>query len=248
LSDAEGVMVGVWCRDAACDFCCAAACLADMSYVSGKSACQEKPMLEAILGKKMHRRSLLGSCLAGLVTSGQNGGHLHAFSILAGGKSKVIHGDLKVWKSMRDLKGFEAAFEFLDRKTLGDVPLGKHAIEGEQVYALVQKLPSRAAETGQFEAHRKYIDVHYMLSGQETSGFAPAEDLKLAVPYDESKDVTLYDVPQQYTKIEVKPDHFVVYHPGQAHLPNCHLQGPHDLHKVVIKVHVDYLAARRKAG
>jgi len=203
-------------------------------------------MIEAIWGEKIQRRSLMASCLAGIATAGFGAGHRHAFSFLTGGKSKVTHGDLKNWKSMSDLKGFEAAFEFLDKKALADVPVGKHAIEGEEVYALVQKLPSRAAETAQFESHRKYIDLHYVVSGQETSGFAPAEDLKLAVPYDESKDVMLYDVPQQYTKIEMKPGRFVVYHPGQAHLPNCHLQGPHDLHKVVIKVHVDYLAAKRK--
>jgi biofilm protein TabA len=205
-------------------------------------------MVEGTRGEGIHRRSLMASCLAGIATAGLGVSRLHAFSFLAGGKSKVTHGDLKNWKSIPDLKGFEAAFEFLDKKTLADVPVGKHAIVGDEVYALVQKLPSRSADTAQFESHRKYIDVHYVVSGQETSGFSPAENLKLAVPYDESKDVMLYEVPQQYTKVEVRPGHFVVYHPGQAHLPNCHLQGPHDLHKVVIKVQADYLAARRKQG
>jgi len=204
-------------------------------------------MLEGNWSESIHRRSLV-RCLGGIVMVGLKAGSLQAFSFFAGGESKVTHGDLKNWKSMPDLKGFEAAFEFLDKKTLADVPVGKHAIEGEQIYALVQKLPSRAAETAQFESHRKYIDVHYVVSGQETSGSAPARDLKLAVPYDESKDVMLYNVPQQYTKIEVRPGQFVIYRPGQAHLPNCHLQGPHDLHKVVIKVHVDYLAAKGKQG
>jgi YhcH/YjgK/YiaL family protein len=198
--------------------------------------------------EKIHRRSLITSCMVGIASVGFRKDPLLAFSYFPGGKSTVTHGDLKGWRSMPDLKGFEAAFEFLDQKALADVPVGKHAIEGEQVYALVQKLPSRSADTAQFESHRKYIDVHYVVSGQETSGFSPAENLKLAVPYDESKDVMLYAVPEQYTKVEVRQGHFVVYHPGQAHLPNCHLQGPHDLHKVVIKVHVDYLAAKRKKG
>jgi len=205
-------------------------------------------MVEGDWSGSIDRRSLILGCLTGTVTAGLKAGSLHAFSFVAGGESKLTHGDLKNWKSMPDLKGFEAAFAFLDKKSLAEVPVGKHAIEGEEVYALVQKLPSRAAETAQFESHRKYIDVHYVVSGQETSGFSPAEDLKLAVPYDESKDVMLYEVPQRYTKIEVKPGHFVIYHPGQAHLPNTHLQGPHDLHKVVIKVHVDYLASRRRQG
>jgi YhcH/YjgK/YiaL family protein len=181
----------------------------------------------------------MAGCLTGVVTAALKSGSLHAFSLFVGGESKVTHGELKDWKSMPDLKGLETAFEFLDKKSLADVPVGKHAIQGEEVYALVQKLPSRAAETAQFESHRKYIDIHYVLSGQETSGFAPVGDLKLAVPYDESKDVLLYHVPRQYTRIEVKPGHFVIYRPGQAHLPNCHLEGPHALHKVVIKVQAD---------
>jgi biofilm protein TabA len=217
-----------------------------MSYTADETPHEGDSMAEGIWSENVHRRSLMLGCLTGAVTVGLKAGSLQAFSFFAGGESKVTHGDLKNWKSMPDLKGFEAAFEFLDKKSLADVPVGKHAIEGEQVYALVQKLPSRAAETAQFESHRKYIDIHYVVSGQETSGFSPAGHLKLAVPYDESKDVMLYNVPQQYTKIEVRPGQFVIYRPGQAHLPNCHLQGPHDLHKVVIKVHVDHLAANRK--
>jgi YhcH/YjgK/YiaL family protein len=235
-------------RNASCSFCCAAALLADMSYAASNTTDPEEGAMEAISDRKVQRRSWMAGCLAGIAGAAIPTGRFQAFLLIAGGKAKVTHGDLKNWKSMSDLKGFEAAFEFLDQKTLPNVPVGKHAIEGEQVYALVQKAPSRAAESAQFESHRKYIDIHYVVSGQETSGFAPAEELKLAVPYDESKDVMLYDVPRQYTRIEVRPGQFVVYHPGQAHLPNTHLQGPHDLHKVVIKVHVDYLAAKRKQG
>ena len=198
------------------------------------------------LGTGIQRRSFMASCLASALVTGLEVSSLHAFPFLAGGDSKVTQGDLKGWKSVPGVKGFEAAFEFLDRKSLGEVPVGKHAIEGEQVYALVQKLPSRAPDTAQFESHRKYIDLHYIVSGQEITGFAPAESLKLAVPYDESKDVMLYAVPSEYTKIEMKPGHFAIYHPGQAHLPNCHFQGAHDLHKVVVKVQVEYLVARRK--
>ncbi len=157
-----------------------------------------------------------------------------------------MQGALKDWRSMSELKGLEPAFEFLEKKTLAEMPLGKHPIEGEQVYALVQKLPSRAPETAQFESHRKYIDIHYLVAGQEITGFAPVDNLKLAVPYDEAKDVMLYTVPAQYTKIEMRPGRFAIYHPGQGHLPNCHFDGPHELQKVVIKFEADYLAARRK--
>src|SRR5262245_62908110 len=122
----------------------------------------------------------MGNCLAFAVATGLEVSSLHAFPFLAGGESKVTQGDLTNWKSVSGVNGFEAAFEFLDRKTLADVPVGKHAIEGEQVYALVQKLSSRAPDTAQFESHRKYIDLHYLVCGLVLNEFDPAESLHLA--------------------------------------------------------------------
>jgi len=94
-------------------------------------------MAQGTWSESIHRRSLMLGWLTGVVTVGLKAGSLYAFSSFAGGDSKVTHGDLKNWKSMPDLKGFEAAFEYLDNKSLADVPVGKHAIEGEEVYALV---------------------------------------------------------------------------------------------------------------
>jgi len=37
-----------------------------------------------------------------------------------------------------------------------------------------------------------------------------------------------------------------VFFPEEGHLPMCHSGGSHELHKVVIKVRVDYWEAHRK--
>lgn len=159
---------------------------------------------------------------------------------------KIITGHLKTWRTLEGIEGLEDGLEFLEKTDLAALPLGKHEILGEDVYAMVQKVPSRDPQSGQFESHRKYIDIQYLISGAERIGVAPAGQLTVESPYVEAKDVALYAVPAQYENIEVQPGGFAVFFPEDAHLPLCHFNGEHELHKVVIKVKVDHWKARRK--
>ena len=150
-------------------------------------------------------------------------------------ESRLIQGDLKSWRSNPRLKPLEAAFRFLERPDLGKLEAGRHEVGGG-VYAMIDKSMSLPPEKVEFEAHRKYIDVHYMISGQVTTGYAPVEKLKLRTPYNEKDEAAMYYVPANYTKVKLYPGMFAVFFTGGGHMPNCHLDGAHQLHKVVVKV------------
>jgi len=150
-------------------------------------------------------------------------------------ETRLIQGELKSWRSNPRLKPFEAAFRFLERPDLKDLPTGRHELGGG-MYANIDKSPSLAPEKVEFEAHRKYIDVRYMISGQVTTGYAPIEKLKLHTPYDDKTEAAMYYVPADYTKVKLYPGTFAVFLTGGGHMPNCHLDDVHDLHKVVVKV------------
>ena len=153
--------------------------------------------------------------------------------------SLLVQGDLKSWQTHPALRRLAVAFRFLERPDLAQLALGKHVID-PKAYAMIDKSKSQPPEKVEFESHRKYIDVHYMISGQVTTGFAPAETLKVTTPYQASDDATSYAVPADYVKVKLYPGKFAVFFPGGGHMPNCHLDGPHDLHKVVVKVEHDY--------
>lgn len=154
----------------------------------------------------------------------------------SGDDPRLVQGELKSWRSDPRLKKLEPAFRFLERPDLKDLPVGKQVIDGEEVYAMVDKSASLAPESVRFEAHKKYTDVHYMISGQVTTGYAPIEKLQLHTPYSEKTEAALYHVPAGYLKLKLYPGMFAVFFPGGGHMPNCHLDGQHDLHKVVVKV------------
>ncbi len=158
----------------------------------------------------------------------------------------MISGELKRWRSVSGVRGLEVGFEFLERSDLAELPLGKHEIRGDAVYALAMRSSSRAPETGQFESHREYLDIQYLVSGEEIIGVAPVEGLLPVADYDAAKDILFYAVPERYRALEVHPGHFAVFLPGEPHMPLCHSGGPHELHKVVVKVKRDHWETHRK--
>jgi YhcH/YjgK/YiaL family protein len=157
----------------------------------------------------------------------------------------MICGKLEGWRSIQGIEGLEAGLEFLARTDLAALPLGKHEIQGEAVFALAMKAPSRALTEAKFESHRDYIDIQFLLSGEEMIGVLPIGQLTGATSYDAAKDLIFYATPARYHELRIPPGHFAVFFPDEGHMPMCHAGGPHELHKVVIKVAVSHWAAKR---
>lgn len=130
--------------------------------------------------------------------------------------------------------GISEAFGFLDQPGLADLPDGNYEILGDRVYAMVARENGRKASDAQLEGHRKYIDIQYVISGDESMGWAPREGLTCSVEYDEERDLEFFEgAPASI--VRVPPGSFAVFLPTDAHLP---LIGDGPIHKVVVKVAV----------
>jgi YhcH/YjgK/YiaL family protein len=151
----------------------------------------------------------------------------------------MIVGELPNWKNLNGLNGLEKAFRFLEESSRCELSAGKHTIAGDELYALVIRAESRPAQDAQFESHQRYIDVHYLIDGVEMIGFAPRDSLKLTRKYEEEEDTELFELPSHYVQLTIRPGQFVVFFPGDAHLPGCHTAEKHRLNKIVMKAVVD---------
>ncbi len=131
--------------------------------------------------------------------------------------------------------GFAAGFEFLLRDDLGQLESGRHELDGDRLFALVNRDPGRGHEGARLEAHRKYIDIQLLVDGSEEIGWRPtAECRQITDPYDEARDVIFFaDPPQAW--INLPPRKFMIFYPQDAHAP---LAARGDNTKVVIKVAV----------
>jgi biofilm protein TabA len=158
-----------------------------------------------------------------------------------------VVGTLAQWKTLASTKGLEPAFEYLSQIDPAKVAPGRTAIIGEDVYAAASQYATKPASEPRLEAHRKYIDIQCLVSGQETVGFIPSiEGLTVVTPYDAAKDVEFYGTPASETRLALQAGQFVVLYPGQAHRPGCDLDGSHDVVKIVVKVSAAWLAGRER--
>jgi YhcH/YjgK/YiaL family protein len=135
--------------------------------------------------------------------------------------------------------GFAKAFEILKDKTLSQKDDSKYAVDGEKIYYTIHRYATKPLNEGKLEAHRKYIDIQFLLSGVELIGYAPLTGLTVAEDYNPQKDIAFFNAPNEITKVKLEPGLFCVLFPHDAHLPCRQLAGPADVRKVVIKVRLN---------
>jgi len=130
---------------------------------------------------------------------------------------------------------FAEALEFL--KTCDGLEKGRYELAGG-AYALVQEYVSRAEDEVRWEAHRKYIDIQYIISGAERIGFAFTENLRGTDVYDPAKDVLKADNAQDASFVSLRAGQFAVFFPSDGHKPGVSDGEPCAVKKVVVKIPV----------
>lgn len=126
--------------------------------------------------------------------------------------------------------------QFLVNEFDPDAPDGRVDIDGNNVFALIQGYSTRAIDDCRFEAHRVYLDIQYVFQGAEIIGWTPTNQLTVSQEYDEEKDLMFFHPPEFYTSLEIFPETFALFYPGDAHMPGIQQNSHNDVRKVVVKV------------
>lgn len=130
------------------------------------------------------------------------------------------------------LPGIEEAFAAVNALTEYEDKKNYPLSDGNRFFLAVQgtKAPDVA------EAHRKYLDIQYIVKGQEVVGWADLADCELVGEFNEAKDVGKYSGNFEY--ITIPEGICYVAFPEDAHMPGRHLEVPNDFVKVVVKLKV----------
>ena len=131
---------------------------------------------------------------------------------------------------------WDKAFAYLKQTNLQTLANGRYAIDGDNVYAIVTEAPTKDYDKTAFESHRKYIDLQYVITGNENMGRASLASVTVSKPYNESNDLAnytgegkIYTIPQ---------GSFMLFFPSDAHRPNITPGGNKVVKKIVIKIKV----------
>jgi len=126
------------------------------------------------------------------------------------------------------------SFEYIKSTDLKTLPAGKYTIDGENIFALVSEYKTKSEQEGKLEAHKKYIDVQYVISGEELMGYAPFGGQRILDQYKEENDIVFFTGDKSFTK--VSEGMFAIFFPEDVHMPGISTGKISDVKKLVIKV------------
>ena len=121
--------------------------------------------------------------------------------------------------------------------SLGSDPeVGRYEFDGG--FFMIQKGLTSPAADGDFEAHRKYIDVQIILKGAEYVIWDEISNLKETVPYDAAKERVMLGGQVKHT-FRIDAGMSWVAFPQDAHKACKHLDSQTEYVKVVMKLPVE---------
>ena len=129
---------------------------------------------------------------------------------------------------------WDKAFVFLRNQDLQSLAPGRYPIDGDQVFAIVTQNPTKDFDSTQWESHRDYTDLHYVVAGEEIIGVSPPGNLTITKPYDAAKDIVNYSGKGEM--YPAKPGTFFIFFPSDAHRPAISPGGHAADKKIVIKI------------
>ena len=135
-------------------------------------------------------------------------------------------------------ENFRKGLEFLKNNDITKMELGRHDIDGDNVFILVQQYDSKSIDNCGFEAHLKYADIHYVAEGFEFLGYDALERAGApTIGYDPVKDAVFYEKDCQQHILLQKGDIAIVF-PQDVHMPQRRALVSVPVRKACVKIKV----------
>ena len=124
------------------------------------------------------------------------------------------------------------------RQVSPDIASGTYQIS-PRVKAIVSEYETKVKNEVGYEAHRKNIDIQYLLKGEERVACLPLEKLKETMPYSEEKDAAFFTTSVQPIEMTLGDGFFAIFFPQDGHNPQLSVDEPKMVKKVVVKVEIN---------
>lgn len=147
----------------------------------------------------------------------------------------MLFDNLKNKDCYREMKDVYTALCFLAEL---DAPLNETVeIRGKELFANPVSLVSKPEADCVFEAHRKYADIHYILSGTEGIAVRELGGLIPKETFQTEKDIGFYEG-EASGVLYLHPGDFMVCWPQDAHKVAIMDGTPGAIQKIVVKVQI----------
>ncbi|MCE5188404.1 MAG: YhcH/YjgK/YiaL family protein [Eubacteriales bacterium] len=123
----------------------------------------------------------------------------------------------------------------------GDLP-ARLTLDGEKVFLIGLNYIGGQEDGNELEAHREYVDVMYVVEGEEMFYHKPLADVQqITAAYDAADDCTMMAIDPDAARVHFPAGHIAIFFPQDAHLAAQCWSAPCRVRKWIAKVRLDTL-------
>lgn len=147
----------------------------------------------------------------------------------------MIYANLKHNLNYLDSK-VKKCIDYISNNNLSEYKTGVHNIENDDFFVNIVEYETTTEKNRFWEAHKKYIDVHFMIFGQERINLCFIEDTEIK-GYEEQKDFVLLDG-KNTSSVLLKQGDFLVCYPEDAHMTALANGNNMNVKKAIFKIKI----------
>ena len=150
-------------------------------------------------------------------------------------RRNMIFDSISNKENYKEEKEIYQTLNFLEKLKKWDDVESNAIIQKDWISANPVSFLSKDESECMYEAHRKHIDVHYIMEGIEKIATADVKNLQEKVPFDKDKDIGFYEGCESGSYL-LKTGDFMVCFPSDAHKVGMMNTVPGMVKKVVVKI------------
>ena len=139
-----------------------------------------------------------------------------------------------------DFKAYPAVIrrviDYLKNNDFEKMEPGVYELEGKDLYAQVFDAETGPVEEKRPESHEDYLDVQFLVTGEEKLGFTPNTGAYEVAEHILERDLIFYKSVKNEGFVHAVPGCFTVFFPYDIHRPAVAAAEPMVVRKVVVKV------------
>lgn len=141
-----------------------------------------------------------------------------------------------VEQNLKNKSAWKAAFDFLQNSDFAQIKEGRYELSEDGTYATVTDYETKEPDAALYEAHRKYIDIQYVASGEEYIEILPLSAITEEQKYNEKDDILFFEDKTKGTLLRADKTRFFVFFPDDVHKPCLKIDTTGKVRKIVVKI------------
>lgn len=148
----------------------------------------------------------------------------------------MIFGNIKDEKYYDFLpENLKKCFKYMKEHDLSTLEKGSYEIEGKELFVNIENYDTVTRQERFWEAHRKYIDIHVILSGRECIDVNFIDNMK-TLSYEEDKDFAMLEGDKNSTVDLVNKGDFLICYPQDVHRTAVMYDKSEKIKKAIFKI------------